>query len=530
VTRSDAGYASVYGKPDWSPDGQRMAFAAFMPSGDLEIVTVNASDGANMVDVSQNAATNTQGYDMHPSWSPDGTRIAYASYRVLNGYGKEIWISRADGGGDHTRVTDDTSEDQLPIWSPDGGKLLFASSRDGDRHGGPTLMFVVDAPALGASAIPTAQRVDVPGSFAQPSDWSGVTVSNTLGPNGGTVTLGPAGGTVTLGTVTTANVVAPSITTSGAGPVSITVDPSGSTAPTGYTLVGSQYDIIAPAVDPATGSPLRIAFDLNSSTFVPGDLASLNAVAIMRNGTVIPDCNGRALVADPEDVCVLSRSVDSATGVGTVVVQSWHASGWRVVRKDRAPTCNAVRASTTSEQPVTVTMSCSDPDGGDRLNYSIVNPPAVAQGTLGPVGGGKVTFTPNEDFAGSASLTFKATDGILDSNVATATVTVRRTCGGLTPTLVGSSANNTLKGTTGRDVISGLGGDDRIDGGLGDDVICGGSANDTISAGLGADRLFGGSGNDRLDGGLGNDALDGGLGTDRCDGGLGANTKTRCEA
>ena len=207
-------------------------------------------------------------------------------------------------------------------------------------------------------------------------------------------------------------------------------------------------------------------------------------------------------------------------------------------------TCDNVTASTTSEQPVTFALPCNDTDSAP-LTFSIVPPPA-AQGTT-TLTGNMVTFAPNEDFNGPASFTFKARDGTLDSNIATATVNVRRTCGGLTPTLVGGSGNNTLNGTIRRDVIMGLGGHDNINGRRRDDVICGGSGsddidgglgadrlfggsgNDQLDGGLGADRLFGGSGNDQLDGGLGNDILNGGLGADRCKGGLGNDTKTACE-
>src|SRR5680860_407267 len=75
------------------------------------------------------------------------------------------------------------------------------------------------------------------------------------------------------------------------------------------------------------------------------------------------------------------------------------------------------------------------------------------------------------------------------------------TCGGRTPTKVGTSANEIIRGTSGADVIHGLGGRDLIFGSGGDDVICGGDGNDAIA---------GDAGRDQLDGGLGVDACNGG--------------------
>jgi hypothetical protein len=54
-----------------------------------------------------------------PSWSPDGTRIAFATYFRNNHW--EIWVMNADGSGQHRIATDGLS----PAWSPDGRKIAF---------------------------------------------------------------------------------------------------------------------------------------------------------------------------------------------------------------------------------------------------------------------------------------------------------------------------------------------------------------------------------------------------------------------
>ena len=54
--------------------------------------------------------TNNPTVDVFPSWSPDGTRIAFTSDREG---GPEIYIVNADGT-DLTRLTDNTANDVLP--------------------------------------------------------------------------------------------------------------------------------------------------------------------------------------------------------------------------------------------------------------------------------------------------------------------------------------------------------------------------------------------------------------------------------
>ena len=72
-----------------------------------------------------------------------------------------------------------------------------------------------------------------------------------------------------------------------------------------------------------------------------------------------------------------------------------------------------------------------------------------------------------------------------------------QTCGGLSPTILGTGAAETITGTSGDDVILGGGGDDVIHGMGGNDVICGGGGNDRLNGGSGHDILLGGPGDGR---------------------------------
>lgn len=90
-----------------------------------------------------------------------------------------------------------------------------------------------------------------------------------------------------------------------------------------------------------------------------------------------------------------------------------------------APVATFASAVTIEESttPVEVTLNATDANG-DALTFSIVTPPSALQGTIGPVVGNKVMFTPTPNFSGVAEFTFKANDGALDSNLGTAFVAV----------------------------------------------------------------------------------------------------------
>jgi Tol biopolymer transport system component len=64
-------------------------------------------------------------FQVEPAWSPDGTRIAFSSWRDGTSH---IYVMSADGSGTR-RVTNGLQEDTHPSWSPDGRRIVF--SREG---------------------------------------------------------------------------------------------------------------------------------------------------------------------------------------------------------------------------------------------------------------------------------------------------------------------------------------------------------------------------------------------------------------
>jgi TolB protein len=150
---------------DWSSDGARVAF---MHYADVELgvgshwdIFLMNPDGTGIVRL-----TREGGVASDPSWSPDGTRIAYAAtqeegHHIAGCWGavgalcpSDIYVINADGTG-RTRLTDDPAKDSQPDWSPDGSMIVFTSTR-GDPDGIDPDLYVMNADGTGVSRLPTS--------------------------------------------------------------------------------------------------------------------------------------------------------------------------------------------------------------------------------------------------------------------------------------------------------------------------------------------------------------------------------------
>lgn len=105
-------------QPAFSPDGTKVAFQSYR-DGTWRIWTVGI-DGQDL-----EAVTSGPFDDREPHWSPDGRQIAFSSDRSGN---YDLWVLDVASGGVR-QVTRDAGNDFFPAWSPDGREIAFVSTR-----------------------------------------------------------------------------------------------------------------------------------------------------------------------------------------------------------------------------------------------------------------------------------------------------------------------------------------------------------------------------------------------------------------
>jgi TolB protein len=104
--------------PAPSPDGEQVAFASNR-NGYWDLYLLNLASG----EVSQ--LTNTTEYEGAPTWSPDGTFIAFEAYEEDN---LNIIVGpAADPLSDPIRLTASPAADHSPAWGPGGRHIAFIS-------------------------------------------------------------------------------------------------------------------------------------------------------------------------------------------------------------------------------------------------------------------------------------------------------------------------------------------------------------------------------------------------------------------
>lgn len=115
--------------PSWSPDGSQIAFQSSL-AGNTDIYTKSRGEGA------VHNVTNSPYDEWRPSWSPDGRRIAYLSDR---GNGTTLFSVPASGGAERPIVNTNIPISKLAPaifslgkmpWSPDSKELVFSGQKD----------------------------------------------------------------------------------------------------------------------------------------------------------------------------------------------------------------------------------------------------------------------------------------------------------------------------------------------------------------------------------------------------------------
>jgi TolB protein len=135
----------------WAPDGTRLAYDFVDADGDDQIATVRP-DGTGTAQL-------TFGPTIHeaPSFSPDGTRIAYYD-SAESGGSKSIYLIRPDGTDNRVLVQGRaTGQAARAAFSPDGTRIAFAC---GAHEGRPS--FDIDLCVMNADGSGTVDVTNTP--------------------------------------------------------------------------------------------------------------------------------------------------------------------------------------------------------------------------------------------------------------------------------------------------------------------------------------------------------------------------------
>ena len=103
-------------EPAWSPDASQIAFSS-RRSGTFDLYAMDA-DGTGTRQL-----TSGKQKDSHPTWSDDGTRLAFER-------DGDIYVMSAQGAGVR-QISDATAEEVEPAWSPNGAWIAYVRRTPG---------------------------------------------------------------------------------------------------------------------------------------------------------------------------------------------------------------------------------------------------------------------------------------------------------------------------------------------------------------------------------------------------------------
>jgi Tol biopolymer transport system component len=134
--------------PSWSPDGSRIAFADHSGIQDIKVINHDGSGLVNLTaDMGENfGATN-------PDWSPDGDQIAFeVAESGAQDAKQELYIMNADGSN-KVRLTTHVGADEDVAWSPSGDKLVFSREACTGTNCSPPDLYTINPDGTGLALL-----------------------------------------------------------------------------------------------------------------------------------------------------------------------------------------------------------------------------------------------------------------------------------------------------------------------------------------------------------------------------------------
>jgi len=452
-----------------------------------EVFSVNP-DGSD-----EDVLTSNQRTDLDPVYSPDGTKIAFASARdTVAGEpsNPEIYVANNDGdlaGSDVQRLTYNRGQlstgalngvaatDASPSWSPDGTEIVFHSGREATfpfGTGNPNRFEIYKIRATpGAPGVERQlERLTENRVQDAAAEWS---------PDGTKIVYQSAQDQGT----NFFNLEIFTMNPDGSGKVNVSDNP-------GTPALASAALDNFPTWSPDSK---YIAFASSRDTLTAG-ITPTEVYRMNRDGTDQRRLTAHTLPDSP----VNDRDFDSAP--------HWSPDGRRVLfnsgreTSETAPVADRFTIFTMDAETGEVggLQRVADVAIFNNCSWQSIAPPPVPQPPTYPRPYPRPYVLPLVPFAGCPASS--------------------------TNLVLGSAGNDNLNGTVrgdrifagpGNDAANALPGDDCVDLGPGVDLGLGGTGNDLLLGGLGADRIRGDAGNDRIRGNAGNDRLDGGTTGDR---------------
>jgi Tol biopolymer transport system component len=472
--------------PAWSPDGQRVAFATNRETngtGPSEIDVVGA-DGSGLYAVTRDAPAGHSRFA--PSWSPDGSQLAYLESNGATSESADLWVVPATGGTPR-RLTTDGRAKRGVAWQPGGSLLLYD---DADPTSASWGLWTADT-ATGALLRIANTR---PFGNGEAGYWS---------PDGSRIAFPVADGRleVVAPDGSNARVLAPSGVAGG-----LTWSPDGRSVayaatrilPGPYSRFGPPMDTDVFVADVQTGRSHRLTGWFDPNVFGPlnetpswwpdGSRLFFKTFRQSVNNEALWEMNADGTCEQP------------VPGLNGVAGGPWWQPGASVA----GPLdCVDLRLRVTVDRPqvalgaqaaATITL---ENDGNEPATH-VTLAGSAAKGNLTLPTPTVDVLLPGQSIALGAALSSKSAGVLLAKVTATAvepdptpddaTATFGTTV--LPCTIVGTYEPDILTGTPGNDRICGLPGADRIDGGKGSDYIDAGNGSDTIIGGPGNDTII----------------------------------------